>query len=366
MRGALLLVCWMSVAWIGNAQPVNFLPNADPQHPTNFGWLTDTLCFPASLLEEGAFYCSYATYTNDFPRCDDDIGYMTQGLKPMETRTAWLYGGNIKTVETLYGPCFVMEKGSLVETSYKQTTYNYAWVRKAACDPNVCEVGHKFSGCMRHNPGKCTPCTIQLYKGYHFSTRGTCDQAECGIASPGFYIATGCARDANTGFRPCVEHPDNVRKGLNGAKYYCPGGVVDLVAVPSNAHVTDDSYVGFTCNEGYFKNEERNGCTLCTKGNYCRGGVKTQCKKHYYSDGVGSTQCKRCTRPSDCTALECEDTVSAVAVKTDCGMAPEICVAGSQKNSNCVMCGMCGLWPKTGLSCVTGYEMDGLPAFDPM
>ena len=346
-------------------QPVVWASNADPQNPTPWGWLIDTLCFPASLLEEGKEYCSEATYTDSFQRCDDDIGYMKDGLNVMETKKGFKYV-SVPVTYVYYGPCYIYEKGMYVQTSYKQTTYNYAWIRKRACDRNVCEVGQMFSDCKRHNPGKCTPCTDPLMKGFHFSARGACDQAECSLAPAGFYIATGCSRTENAGMKPCAEHPENVRRPLNEAKYYCPGGLIDLIQVPPNARVTDSTYLGFTCNDGYFKNEQRDGCTICAKGHYCRGGVSTPCKVHYHSDKFGSTKCSRCIRPSDCTSESCGDSVALVVEDNDCGNAPTLCKEGSVENSQCISCGLCGDWPQTGSNCVLGYEMDALPQFDPM
>ena len=369
-----LLFGWLLVGGFFAASDVRMKPGSDPNYSINFGFLPD-ICYPAALLTEGAYYCTVAVYTNSFARCDDDTGYLKDGLNLMESTVVDNFMG--VTTEKWYGPCYTYQSGSLVQTSYKQTTYNYAWIGQTACNPSICNPGEQFGGCMRYNPGTCTKCTGPLASGYYFSTRGTCAQALCQVAGPGFYYTSPCGTTADAVLNPCAKHPGNTEaevlpaSGLAAAQFYCPNGAA--VSVPVNAQASSD-YTTFICNTGYYNSGS--GCAACQAGSYCRGGVAQLCPEHYYSSQTGpysdgGSYCKLCTLPEACIpASGCNadfngrvDTSSCGNVPTVCG--PPYCIGGCTQNSQCTSCGLCGSWPHTGHNCILGDEMAGLSQRSP-
>ena len=300
---------------------------------------------------------------------------MKDGLNLMETQDAYFYI-SFKTTVKWYGPCYIYKDGAFVKIDYKQTTYNYAWTTKASCDPNICNPGESFSGCMRYSPGTCTPCPGPLLEGNYWSVRGQCVQTPCTTAGPGFYYNPGCGTTSNAVLTPCAKHSGNTEAAVPAdslavAKYYCPGGEPDVLEVPDNAHVSDD-YQDFICNDGYFRAgisySQLNNCMQCDLGSYCRNGQKYQCPQYYYSAQIGQSSCQRCTLPGDCdNSVLCDLNIVDLHQEGDsiCGNVPEICDAGSTHNSRCISCGTCGNWPYTGRNCILGDEMDSLPATYP-
>lgn len=328
-------------------------------------------CYPASLLTEGEYYCKDAEFSYSHSRCDDDIGYLKDGLNLKETQDAYFYIGS-KTTKKWYGPCYTYKDGAFIQTSYKQTSYNYAWKTQAACNPNICNPGEQFGGCMRYSPGTCTPCT-GLLAGNYWSVRGQCIQAPCEIAQPGFHYTSRCGTTSNAVLAPCAKHIGNTEApvpatSLATAKYFCPGGDPDVLDVPDNAHVSDD-YTSFVCNDGYFRKagstySKLNSCTKCELGSYCANGEMHQCPEHYYSSQIGQSFCKLCTKPQECdNSVLCDYNIVDIHQKgtSICGNVPQVCNAGSTQKSRCISCGTCGNWPYTGINCVLGDEMDSLP-----
>ena len=253
---------------------------------------------------------------------------------------------------------------------------NYVYTVTVPCVPSKCAAGTVLSGCKRYSQGVCTKCTSAPSIGSYFSTPGTCSQALCKVAGPGYYYTSPCGEAADAVLNPCAKHPGNTEapslpaSSLATAKFYCPNGAA--VNVPDNAQPAVD-YKTFVCNAGYYNTADR--CLQCQAGTYCRGGVATQCPKHYYSAQVGpyaneQSYCKLCTLPADCrNKVICPKNIAGLFDKDqgDCGMVPKMCSCdgGCIQNSDCVTCGLCGEWPTTGLSCVLGDELDGMPAIYP-
>jgi len=264
------------------------------------------------------------TKCQDF-RCNDENGYYDTDAK--------------KT-------CYVLNKdGSKTIKSYD--TIQNCYQKVELCNPDRCDYAHILKGCQRISAGTCVPCALSLMERYYWSKKGSCAQFMCRSVKPGEYIVTPCGNSSDSVIRTCIEHPENPRGITNPnpvAQFYCPGEA-DAIRVPENGFVTSD-YTGFGCNNGYYKSN--NACLQCPLGSCCVRSTQYICPVNYYSNNFGASACKRCT-------MTCTYSKNSLPLK---------CQQGSIQNSQCVSCGMCGVYPETGHNCLQPNSLPpgGLPA----
>ena len=257
-------------------------------------------------------------------RCDDKIGIERDGV------------------------CFHVDPTSK-EMNQKSREWNFNCYRKQnACDPKICDLGKKLTGCQRVSQGTCTDCPM-IADGYFWKTKGSCEPTRCTSAGAGKYIAKVCSGLRDSVIANCSAHPGNrdyiVPRQDGMDTYYCPeGGLV--LPLPENSRATDD-YTGFVCIDGYYLNGAT--CLPCLPGSACTYGRTYKCPVHYYTSAYSMSYCIRCSTPDECHAVSEWNN-------------PIRCKQGSTANVGCVACGGCSWDPNQGLACVTeSYEMQGLP-----
>ena len=284
----------------------------------------ESLCYKAGRGDCQCPDCGQLFFENvqcQDKRCDDETDFTSSGTGGDKGKQCYRMDpvkGKIYTEKRWYFDCYT---------------------QRTACDSSKCLPGQRLKGCMRVSPGKCESCG-ELLPGSYWSTKGGCETAVCDAVQPGWYMTAQCGNTTNTGKLHCSEHMENPRaKAFPNpvAQYYCPGGARPPVRVPSFGAVNAE-YTDFNCNAGYFK--QGTECRECPRGSACLHDKAYLCKGDYYSDKYAQSTCKRCT---DACNYPNE--------------LPMRCQEGSIQNSRCVTCGACGVWPSTGINCVTDQAM---------
>ena len=72
---------------------------------------------------------------------------------------------------------------------------------------------------------------------------------------------------------------------------YCPGGVSPPRMCPPS-YQSNANYYGCVCADGTY--DTLASCVTCPAGNYCIGGVKTNCPQDTYQPNTGATACLSC------------------------------------------------------------------------
>jgi hypothetical protein len=233
--------------------------------------------------------------------------------------------------------CYTMDpvKG---EVKTDRGWYFGCYTKENNCDLSKCEYGEALVGCMRVSSGACQSCGV-LPSGKYWTTRGACGQLYCDTVDPGWYMTTSCGVSSNSAKSACEYHTGNPRASAFPnpvPQYYCPGGTTAPVHVPEHG-VVNQAYSDFNCLPGYYKLHTQ--CTACLPGSACLHDKTFTCKANYYTDRAAQSECKRCT--ASCTYET---------------QLPMRCKEGSIQNSHCVACGMCGVFPTTGVNCVGDLE----------
>ena len=311
-------------------------------------------CVPAACAEEGSCYCSNrkegwydggAGYGRDSRSTKSDPLCYKAGkgdCECMDCGQVFIFP-NVQCQdlrchdETDIGDvgekCYRMdpEKGKV----YTEPKWYFDCYRtRNLCDDSKCLHGEKLTGCMRVSSGKCQSCG-NLEAGMYWTTRGGCGKAACDNVQPGYYMTAPCSITANTVKLHCSEHMGNpkARAFANPVpQYYCPGGAAAPVKVPAFGKVNSD-YTDFNCEPGYSKHADE--CRACLPGSACMYDKSFTCKADYYTERYAQSSCKRCT-----------------AACTYPNELPMRCQEGSIQNSRCVTCGVCGVYPATGVNCV--------------
>ena len=320
----------------------------------NAEMLKDPVCRPAACDVDGSCYCSNkkdgwydggAGYNRDFrdvinqPLCYKsgvgdcecmDCGhiFIFPNVQCQDLRC------NDETDSTEpYSKCSRMDpvKGKV---STEREWYFNCYRTRNVCDVSKCLHGEKLIGCMRISSGTCQSCG-KLERGMYWTSRGGCGKAICGDVPPGYYMTAACTNISNSAKLHCREHmgnPDALTFANPIPQYYCPGGEAAPIKVPGFGKV-NSVYTDFNCDPGYSKHSGE--CRACLPGSACMFGKSFTCKADYYTDRYAQSFCKRCT--ASCTYPN---------------ELPMRCQEGSLQNSRCVTCGVCGVYPATGINCV--------------
>ncbi|MDW2975049.1 MAG: InlB B-repeat-containing protein [Alphaproteobacteria bacterium] len=219
--------------------------------------------------------------------------------------------------------CYGTSASSSCPAVCAANTYSNA----GASSCSSCPTDYKNSGDTAASHAGSASCIITVSGGYYIGTAGD-NSSNWDKCAGGTYKASHTVAYGSTSSCETCE-----------AGYYCPAGASGQTACGGNTKYSSSGASSCsTVSDGYYStggtSTTRTGQTKCEAGNYCSGGVKTECGGGKYSSD-GSTSCSNIT-------AGCYGT----SASSSC---PAVCAANTYSNAGASSCS----------SCPTGYKNSG-------